>query len=138
MEIIRHRKSEYVSEYRLSYEYVTRPGAGYSFDCDAEGNIDESKLHPMAKQSLAGCRAGHIDRKQIFCVGVKEYGRHVTEDAEGRCDCCDAVVVLSGFTNTCDGCGADYNMAGQRLASREFWGEETSESLSDIQVSRVG
>lgn len=131
MEIIRHRKSEYVSEYRLSYEYVTRPGAGYSFDCDAEGNVDESKLPDAAKRNLAGCRAGHIDRKQIFRVGVKEYGRHVVEDAEGRCDC-GTVVVLGGFTNTCDGCGADYNMSGQRLAGREFWGEETQESLADI------
>ncbi len=54
-----------------------------------------------------------------------------TAPAIGRCDC-GCSVQLSGFTNTCDRCNADYNSAGQRLASRECWGEETGEHLSDI------
>jgi len=44
---------------------------------------------------------------------------------------CGREVVCEGFTNTCD-CGADYNFAGQLLANRSQWGEETGESLSDI------
>jgi len=44
---------------------------------------------------------------------------------------CGEEVLLMGFTNTCD-CGRDYNMSGQLLASREQWGEETGESISDI------
>lgn len=32
---------------------------------------------------------------------------------------------------TCE-CGAEYNSAGQRLAPREQWGEETGESYADI------
>ena len=48
----------------------------------------------------------------------------------GLCDC-GAEVELGGFTNTCE-CGADYNMSGQRLASRSQWGEETGESIADI------
>lgn len=35
------------------------------------------------------------------------------------------------FTNTCELCGADFNFAGQRLAPREQWGEETGEHWSD-------
>lgn len=46
------------------------------------------------------------------------------------CDC-GREVLCDRFTNTCD-CGADYNFAGQRLADRSQWGEETGESLSDI------
>lgn len=138
MEITKHRKTTYVSEYRLGFEYVDPSGvrrsggSGYSFDCDAEGKVDESTLNPLAKKNLEGCRSGHIDRKQIFCTGIREYGRQVTEDAEGCCDCCGTTVVLGSFTNTCDGCGADYNMSGQRLASREQWGYETGETLADI------
>ena len=49
----------------------------------------------------------------------------------GRCDCGDEVY-LGGFTNTCDRCGADYNSAGQLLAPRCFWGEETGEHPADI------
>lgn len=47
-----------------------------------------------------------------------------------RCDCGDTVV-CANFTNTCS-CGADYNMSGQQLASRDQWGEETGEHPSDI------
>jgi len=47
-----------------------------------------------------------------------------------RCRC-GREVKCSGFTNTCE-CGADYNWAGQRLAPRSQWGEETGESVADI------
>jgi hypothetical protein len=47
-----------------------------------------------------------------------------------RCDC-GRDVECCDFTNTCE-CGADYNWAGQRLAPREQWGEETGEHYSDI------
>lgn len=49
----------------------------------------------------------------------------------GACNHCDCEVELTGFTNTCE-CGTDYNGAGQELAPREQWGEETGESVSDI------
>lgn len=49
----------------------------------------------------------------------------------GRCHC-GAEVELMYFTNTCEKCGRDYNTAGQELAPREQWGEETGESLGDI------
>lgn len=44
---------------------------------------------------------------------------------------CGQEVYCSGFTNTCE-CGADYNHAGQLLAPRSQWGEETGESVADI------
>lgn len=47
-----------------------------------------------------------------------------------RCHC-GRIVECRGFTNTCD-CGADYNHAGQRLAPRSQWGEETGETAADI------
>jgi hypothetical protein len=50
--------------------------------------------------------------------------------AVGRC-ACGSEVTLSGFTNTCE-CGTDYNMSGDKLASREQWGEETGESVAEI------
>lgn len=51
-----------------------------------------------------------------------------------ECDCGE-IVYCTGFTNTCE-CGADYNWNGVRLASREFWGEETGESFADIHSPR--
>ncbi len=43
---------------------------------------------------------------------------------------CGRQVECWDFTNTC-ACSADYNFAGQRLAPREQWGEETGEHPSD-------
>lgn len=63
-------------------------------------------------------------------LSVSEDGRHVRTPRIGRC--CGQEIVLDSFTNTCDVCGADYNSAGQHLAPRENWGEETGEILSDI------
>jgi hypothetical protein len=56
---------------------------------------------------------------------------HGVDYAVGECVCCGAHVTLIGFTNTCP-CGADYNSAGQHLAPREQWGEETGEHIADI------
>ena len=49
----------------------------------------------------------------------------------GLCDCGHKVELLE-FTNTCEKCGADYNMSGQCLAPRSQWGWDTGESLGDI------
>jgi endogenous inhibitor of DNA gyrase (YacG/DUF329 family) len=43
---------------------------------------------------------------------------------------CGRKIECLHFTNTCV-CGADYNHAGQRLAPRSQWGEETGESWSE-------
>jgi len=45
--------------------------------------------------------------------------------------CCNTWLLCQGFTNTCDRCGTDYNMSGQRLAPRSQWGEETGEHWTD-------
>lgn len=60
-----------------------------------------------------------------------ENGRTYRFPAIGQCDC-GAQVELAHFTNCCDRCGADYNSSGQRLAPREFWGEDTGEHPADI------
>ena len=45
--------------------------------------------------------------------------------------CCGAWLACTAFTNTCAACGTDYNTAGQRLAPREQWGEETGEHWTE-------
>lgn len=53
----------------------------------------------------------------------------IYHSAIGECSC-GRQVTLSSFTNECD-CGIDYNFAGQKLAPREQWGEETGEHWSE-------
>lgn len=68
---------------------------------------------------------------QIIREPVRDEDGRKLEPAIGKCDC-GTEVELDGFTNTCDGCGSDYNWAGQLLAPREQWGEETGEHPADI------
>lgn len=106
--------------------------SGYSFDCDASGNVDVSKLQPPARDAYEQLTAtSAVDGHPFHCLGVEKIDHHYRIPAVGACNRCDKPVTLSGFTNTCD-CGADYNSAGQELAPRSQWGEETGETADDI------
>ena len=157
MKIIKHRKMEKLVSYSLNFPIIQTPGAGFAFDCDALGVVDEEKLKqekPCAWENLQLCKAGGMHRMldvqyhdwdaqfPIYCTGrwefvkigsshVQKYESYYTQPAVGICNHCEQEVLLSGFTNTCD-CGVDYNSAGQELAPREQWGSETGESLSEI------
>jgi hypothetical protein len=45
---------------------------------------------------------------------------------------CGNTIHCEAFTNHCTKCGTDYNFAGQILADRLHWGEETGETASEI------
>ena len=111
----------------LAFDRTDQPGAGWEFDCDEDGNVDESKLNANSRHTLELCRRG---------IGVLPGRRIVTYRNTYRqarvVQCCSSHFELSGFTNTCPECSADYNWAGQRLAPREQWGEETGEHWADI------
>lgn len=48
-----------------------------------------------------------------------------------ECSHCQAEVLCdNSWANACEVCGTEYNSAGQRLAPREQWGEETGERFS--------
>lgn len=115
----------------VSYHHNFADSSGHlcaGFECSKEGVI-KTPEHEAGRRNLADCIAG---ADGIQSMGVQEYRHRWTEDAEGECVQCKGIVRLSGFTNTCMHCGADYNMSGQLLAPRSQWGEETGETASDI------
>jgi hypothetical protein len=151
MKIISRRYREDLTHYTRSFHYADCPGAGFGFPCDAQGNVK-----PEDAASVAECLTGKVARivdqewqstgdgnyvsvpgtgrvvvETMIDDGIVEWPHSYTHPAVGECDACRRHVTLDGFTNTCE-CGADYSMSGQRLASREQWGEETGESLADI------
>lgn len=56
--IIEDARLETSEEYRLSFSLADAPGCGWSFPCDAAGNVDEAALHPDGLDNLRMCRAG--------------------------------------------------------------------------------
>lgn len=111
-----HRKWWEVEDHR-------HPGYGWAFDAD-------QKIEDLSEAALENLALIVCDPR--FPRRLHEWDQSFTNPALGLCDICDHEVYLEGFTNTCDFCGADYNLDGQRLAPRSQWGEETGETLSDI------
>ena len=126
MRIMNRRRTETTVEFCLRYDDQEAPGSGFTFSCDEHGVV--SQLRPAAQANYERCQR---EPDRFVRRGVEKYEHSYTHPAVGLCDCGHRVS-LGGFTNSCEGCGADYNRSGQRLASREQWGEETDESLSDI------
>ncbi|HEY9657279.1 MAG TPA: hypothetical protein V6C65_02360 [Allocoleopsis sp.] len=130
MKIIQKRQTVECERFAYHFEFENSPGAGFSFDCDKDGNIDLAALQkkPAALANYQKCLDG---THKVIAVGVQRNSRTYNEPAIGKCSCgCE--VVLDRFTNTCDGCNRDYNMSGQELNPRCFWGEETGEHITDI------
>jgi len=125
------KKSQFITsvEYSLDFRWGDCPSAGFGFPCDEHSNVDVASLAPAAQENYRDCVSGK--KEGVSYAGVRKWEHTYREPAIGRCNCGNEVW-LAGFTNTCDGCGADYNSAGQRLAPREQWGEETGESPADI------
>jgi hypothetical protein len=67
--------------------------------------------------------------RNIISDAVRDEDGRLIQPLVIRCRCGQPLEVPH-FTNTCR-CGADYNWAGQELAPRYQWGEETGEHWSD-------
>lgn len=130
---IRERERVVEQHYRRNFDYEGKVDWGFSFECDEKGVVDVAKLEPVAQQSYADCLTGFIDGRKVVDKGVKSFTTSYVSCA--LMQCCpgpNGVVHLSHFTNTCECCGADYNMSGQRIGPREQWGEETGEHWADV------
>jgi hypothetical protein len=123
MEIVRQRERKTVVEYYREYCFKRDSGSGFSFPCDAEGKL--VTMNPDALVNYQWC-LDNLDK--VDDCGIVERKHPWYEPAIGKCDC-GTLVELSGWTNTCDNCGLEYNSSGQVLAPRSQWGEEIGENF---------
>ena len=132
MRILNRRWTEVHTSYTREYDLKGGNGSGAAFPCDERGNVDLDKLEPAGRALLERVHGNpaYVDR------GACEHTRQFSHPAIGVCDACSATVSLERWTNQCDGCGAEYNSEGQRLADRALWGEETGEHPADL--GRIG
>jgi hypothetical protein len=127
MQIIRGTERIECVGYSRTFRWNDDPGRGFGFDCSESGILD-SRLSDTALANYAFCLA---NPDKLTDLGIERREWSYRRPAVGQCSC-GMHVELDGFTNTCERCGSDYNMSGQLLAPRRFWGEETGESASDI------
>ncbi len=123
MEIIQTRKHHFEVDYFLDFTWIDDKHSGFHFQCDPQGNL----LDKGKEAFLTECKTN----PKLKYNGIEEVTRSWTDPKIGLC-VCGQQVALGGMTNTCHGCGKDYNWNGTLLAPREQWGEETGEHPDDI------
>jgi hypothetical protein len=128
------RKSEWVTsvDYRREFDYEGHEHWGFGFPCDADGNLIDDEHRDAWIGNYEACLRGEVDGRKVLDRGIERREYSYREPGVIRCDCGGEVELYMAMTNTCDTCGADYNLSGQRLAPREQWGWDTGESVSDI------
>lgn len=128
MQIIQQSRVVEGVHYERYFSYAGHEGWGFGFPCDANGRLAPFETD-AAEENYRKCIENTHD-KAVEDRGVVAHPYRYREPAVGRC-VCGSTVSLGHFTNPCE-CGRDYNSAGQLLAPRSQWGEETGESVSDI------
>lgn len=67
--------------------------------------------------------------EETVTVGTLTYTVRYREPDKMTCVCGSWVTLDSSWANGCSHCEREYNVAGQLLAPRRFWGEETREQF---------
>jgi len=128
LEIIERSKHVTQTEYSHDFRWADMPDAGFSFECDKDGNVDKRHTD-AAKSNYKLCIAGEDeDGRKIKYIGLQKHHRSHRVGAVGKCACGRKVYLDDSWANTC-GCGLEYNSSGQELAPRSQWGEETGEKF---------
>ena len=123
-EIIKEKRFEINVELVHEFHYIDDPSIGFMFSVNERAELRDPT--PFSQQNYEACLNGDL---AVVDLGIHEHHTNYVHPAELKCDC-GRIVILSSFTNSCK-CGADYNMSGQLLGLREFWGEETGEHWTE-------
>lgn len=100
-----------VVEFFRNFHWRGDNGAGFSFDCDKDGNVDVEAMHPYGRENYAKCLSGEYD---VVDLGVNESRRTVRVPARGECRCGRIVNLANGLDNECE-CGRCYNSSGSEV-----------------------
>lgn len=119
MKLIKHAGIGEIVEITREFARKGAQEACYSF------KIDPATMQPdQESANWLKCQ----DKTQFDDLGIEKHTHCYRIAAIGECNYCGGHVTLSGWANECD-CGREYSCAGQELADRRFWGEETGESF---------
>jgi len=118
LEFISRRTRVETTTYSRVFDWAGATGAGFAFECDAQGYIALGPLSPAGKLNLERCLTGEYD---VIDRGIETYTHAYWDPAVVRCDCGERIYLDDPLTNACDACGLLCNGSGQRLAPVENW-----------------
>lgn len=116
--IIKERERK--SETYYTYDFDIDRSGGFTFPCDENGVVDESKLNEYALDNYKKCMA-HPEKFEW--KGVKKHEYSYTEPAIGKCHCGEEFELISQYMGACEcpNCGQWYNIFGQELLPPDQW-----------------
>ena len=124
LKIIRERSTHTEVEYYI--EFTDEEGAGFSFPCDSNGNIQFNDDIPelgRAQRVNYDYAMSHKERftRQYAELVTRKYT--VTDNAVGRCVCGEEVELYDQYQGACScpKCGQWYNLFGQELVEPKYW-----------------
>lgn len=126
------RRWERVVEFRLEFDDLKIPGAGSTFPCDADGNVDVASLPEAALENYARCMRG----EGVGPAYITDLSRDVRVDADKRCDRCggESYFGRSCGVDICGSCGRHEGLArcfcGWSLSGRN--GRQELEELGEV------
>jgi hypothetical protein len=132
------RRPTEVTRYELVFRLEDGQGSAFAFECDEHGNVYRDRLPSLALHNLELCLKGEVDGYSVRLGVVRSHEQPYVEDGSGTCVCGAHVTLHSAWANACDWCGREYNGSGQLLADRSYWGEETGESVADMEHDPEG
>ena len=119
--IIRESKVEHFQE--LSLNYDTNRYGGYSFPCNAKGEVNLDELSDAAKFNYELCTTGQVETIRPPYVHERTWTDY--SPAIGECYCGGEVELKGDHEGLCYcHCGACYNSAGQAIRPRSEWEED--------------
>lgn len=128
------RKPVEITRYELVFRLEDGCGSAFTFECDEHGHLFRDRLPKLALHNLELCLRGEVDGYTVRLGVVRSYVQNDVEDGGGTCVCGAHVILDSDWANACESCGREYNGFGQLLADRSHWGEETHESVTDMDL----
>lgn len=105
-------------------EFTDEHGNGFSFYCNAQGEIDVAAMPEMPRKSYEECMA-HPERFAHYNAFMRREDP-VMEPASGTCSCGERIELYNQYMGACQCpvCGSWYNLFGQSLlppGSCEEW-----------------
>jgi len=116
LKVISHGGKVEKYSYFIFYEWVEIPFAGFSFDCNMQGEIKFNDLSPEALVHYGKCESGEYE---VIYRGLQREDQSYFESKVAECYCGEPIV-LELFTNECSHCHQHYNIAGQQLVKKEL------------------
>lgn len=117
MQIVSAKQQVEVQYHRVCFWHRgTR--SGFSYPCDAEGNVNEAALSEAERLTYRACLTGRpfgvpVDRPKVQTRTARQM-----RPAIGQCGCGARVELSHAARNVCGGCGAAYDGNGQAQVIR--------------------